>query len=123
MQLFLHVTLDCYRLGWPAAERDMLLVSIGTGLHPEANSNLRLQDMTLLYYGSTVAEWLFNAALYQQNLLCRAFGRCIAGDELDREVGDMKTVAAPGGAKVFTYARYNATLTQEGLDKLVRPLN
>jgi predicted acylesterase/phospholipase RssA len=121
MLLFLHATLDCYRLGWPAGENEMLLVSIGTGLHPQGNANLRVDDMTLLYYGSTVAEWLFNGALYQQDLLCRAFGRCLEGDPLDREVGDMKSVAAPGGRKLFTYVRYNAMLTQEALDALVGP--
>jgi hypothetical protein len=53
--------------------------------------------------------------LNEQDFLCRAFGDCIAGDPLDREVGDMIGAGGPAMPKLFTYVRYNAELTETGL--------
>jgi hypothetical protein len=60
------------------------------------------------------------AALNEQDLLCRVFGDCLAGDPLDREVGDMIGSSGPLAPerKLFTYLRYNAELTRIGLDAL-----
>jgi hypothetical protein len=55
------------------------------------------------------------AALNEQDFLCRVFGKCLAGDPLDREVGDMINKNGPVQPKLFTYLRYNAELTREGL--------
>lgn len=53
-----------------------------------------------------------------RSLLCRVFGHCRSGDPLDRELGDLVGSAGPLGhqQKLFTYARYNAELSREGLD-------
>jgi hypothetical protein len=61
------------------------------------------------------------AALNEQDLLCRVFGDCRAGDPLDREIGDLRGVAGPGAEKLFTYLRYNAELSRPGLDALGLP--
>jgi hypothetical protein len=55
------------------------------------------------------------AALNEQDFLCRVFGKCLSGDPLDREVGDMIGSAGPLKDKLFTYVRYNAELTAGGL--------
>jgi hypothetical protein len=53
-------------------------------------------------------------------MLCRIFGDCLAGDELDREIGDLKGACSQGavGQKLFTYMRYGADLSRAGLDDL-----
>ena len=65
------------------------------------------------------SPWLF-AALNEQDLLCRAFGNCLAGDPLDRELGSLIPGCGPlaAGQKLFTYLRYNAELTRQGLDAI-----
>jgi hypothetical protein len=67
------------------------------------------------------------AALNEQDFLCRVFGKCLAGDPLDREVGDMIGKRGPVQHKLFTYMRYNAELTRIGLNELglddVEPTN
>jgi uncharacterized protein len=67
------------------------------------------------------------AALNEQDFLCRTFGKCLAGDALDREIGDMIGKRGPVAPKLFTYVRYNAELTREGLETLglkdVKPEN
>jgi uncharacterized protein len=117
-QLFLQATLPPYNLCWPAGEKEMLLVSIGTGLNPVENLDLQAQDLDFLKLAMTTVAAQFNSAVYQQDLLCRAFGNCLAGDMLDREVGAMVKMPAPGGKKLFTYVRYNAELTRAGLDAM-----
>ena len=118
-QAFLMATVEPYKMVWLAGEDKMLIVSIGTGTSPEANSELNPEQMNLLYNAGSIPSALMAAALNEQDLLCRVFGKCLAGDALDREVGDMIGVGGPKGSnKLFTYARYNAQLTIEGLKVL-----
>jgi patatin-like phospholipase/acyl hydrolase len=125
-QLFLMATVEPYKLQWPTGEDQILLVSIGTGTSPKANLELAPGEMNLLYNASSIPSALMFAASNEQDFLCRVFGKCVAGDMIDREVGDM--IAPTAGdvidanrsalPRLFTYARYNAELTREGLNGL-----
>jgi hypothetical protein len=120
--LFLMATMGAYRLGWPVGPEKMLLVSVGTGTSPDANEDLDAGDMNLLYNAGSIPSALMYAALNEQDMLCRVFGECRFGAQLDREVGTL--IDVPGGKpqglvpKLFTYARYNAELTRDGLQEL-----
>jgi hypothetical protein len=76
--------------------------------------------MNLLFNATAIPSALMFAALNEQDLLCRVFGDCRAGDPIDREIGDLVGSAGPlqPRQKLFTYLRYNAELTREGLDAL-----
>jgi hypothetical protein len=117
-QAFLMATLEPYKMSWPMGENKLLVVSIGTGTSPKANENLDPFEMNLIYNASSIPSALMFAALNEQDLLCRVFGKCLAGDPLDREIGDLMGAAGPVGQKLFTYLRYNAELTPEGLRAL-----
>jgi len=117
-QSFLMATVEPYNLGWPTGEEKLLVVSVGTGTNPHANADLTPDEMNLLYNAGSIPSALMYAALNEQDFLCRTFGRCLAGDPLDREVGDMIGKSGPVMPKLFTYLRYNAELTREGLDSL-----
>ncbi len=114
--LFLMATTEPYRLCWPAGANQMLLVSIGTGTSPRANADLDPDDMNLLFNATSIPSALMFAALNEQDLLCRMFGDCRYGAELDREVGTMIGAKGPIDPKLFTYVRYNAELTSEWLE-------
>jgi len=124
-QMFLMATLDRYwalkpDARWrPGADR-MLIVSVGTGTSPDVRSGLEPDQMNLLFNATAIPSALMFAALNEQDLLCRVFGDCRAGDPIDREIGDLVGSAGPlqDGQKLFTYLRYNAELTREGLDAL-----
>ena len=120
-QLFLMATLEPYNLGWATGEEQMLLVSIGTGTNPHANEDLQPGEMNLLYNAGSIPAALMGAALNEQDLLCRVFGRRLEGDLLDREVGDLATARGPVDPKLFTYVRYNAELSKAGLALLGVP--
>jgi hypothetical protein len=117
-QLFLMATLDAYRLGWLATESDLLLVSVGTGTSPKADDHLRPGDMNLLFNASSVPAALMYAALNEQDLLCRVFGRCRHGAPIDREVGDLMHGQGLLQDRLFSYVRYNGELSRRGLDDL-----
>jgi hypothetical protein len=113
--LFLMATLPPYRLCWPAGEDRLLLISVGTGATPRPGAARNVL--------SAITSVLMDpryAALVEQDLLCRVFGRCIAGEPIDSEVGDLRDAAWPF-PKQFTYARYNAELSRRGLDALGLP--
>jgi hypothetical protein len=127
-QLFLMATLGAYRLAWPTGEDKMLLVSVGTGTAAKADDMLRPGDMNLLYNAKSIPAALMSAALNEQDLLCRVFGRCRHGAGIDREVenlidvkGDAAERLGLPGDRMFTYMRYNAELSAAGLTALGLP--
>ena len=122
-QLFLMATVGQYKLGWPTGEDKMLLVSIGTGTEASANKNLKRKQMNIIYNASSLPSALMYAASNEQDLLCRVFGKCLNGGQLDLEVLDLIGSAGQGPAtpKLCTYMRYNADLTRDGLDALGLP--
>jgi len=117
-QAFLMATVEPYKMGWATGEDQLLVVSIGTGSSPKANADLAPEEMNLVYNASSLPSALMFAALNEQDLLCRVFGKCVAGDQLDREVGDLIGKKGPVLPKLFTYMRYNAELTEKGLSDL-----
>jgi uncharacterized protein len=126
-QMFLMATLGCYwprapkgQQGWSTGVDKLLIVSVGTGTSPAVQKGLDPDDMNLLFNATTIPSALMFAALNEQDVLCRVFGDCLAGDPLDRELGSLMPGAGPlsEGQKLFTYVRYNAELTREGLDAI-----
>jgi len=125
-------THPAYKLNWPTGEKNLLVMSVGTGSAPtveagdvygggkNAFSNL-VSFPGALMYGSAV----------DQDINCRIIGRCIHGGEfdkelgrcdteIDREVGDLvyRDEPAPDDlGRQFLYARYNAELSTKWLKK------
>ena len=124
-QAFLMATVEPYNLNWPAGEDKIMVVSIGTGANPKAKADLQPSEMNFLYHSASLPLALMYAALNEQDFLCRVFGKCLAGDPLDSEIGDLIGKRGPAQPKLFTYLRYNAELTSKGLAELgltdVRP--
>jgi len=107
---------------WPAktGAENMLLVSVGTGFSAKANENLRPDDLNIAYNATAVPSALMLGAQVEQDMLCRVFGDCRSGDPLDRQLGDLSGTQGEGAVpeKLFSYVRYNADLSAEGLAKL-----
>jgi hypothetical protein len=114
--------LDAEDITWPAATGAdrLLLVAVGTGSAANANEGLLPGEMNLVYNATTIPAALMFAAQNEQDMLCRIFGDCLAGDELDREIGDLIGEASRGavGEKLFTYVRYGADIGRRGLGAL-----
>ncbi len=139
--LFLNATAPPYDIRWPTGPEHLLLVSVGTGRTRQVRRDLQATDLTLWYNAGTVPLALATAAELQQDLLCRVFGRCRHGDPIDQEVGTLvddggapgatgaAAESAPGSVAqdrrplpaLFTYLRYNADLSEQGLADLGVP--
>jgi patatin-like phospholipase/acyl hydrolase len=117
-QSFLMATVEPYRVNWQTGENKMLVVSVGTGASPHANANLEAADLNLVHNVAAIPNALMFAALNEQDALCRVFGKCLAGEKIDSEIGDLIGSKGPAQPKLFTYMRYNAELTRKGLDRL-----
>lgn len=118
---FLMATVEPYGLSWATGEDNMLMVSVGTGNYPAANDALTPGAMNILYNATTIPGALMNAALAGNDLNCRALGRCLVGNPIDREAGDL--IGGSGNAlpKLFTYMRYDFETTREGMARIGLP--
>jgi patatin-like phospholipase/acyl hydrolase len=117
-QLFLMATSDPYRLCWPVGSEHLLLVSVGNGTSIGTASHLSTAEMNIIYHANSIPTALMASAQFEQDLLCRMFGETLEGEPLDGEVHDLKDQGIPGASKLFTYVRYNAELSREGLEWL-----
>jgi hypothetical protein len=115
-----------YGLNWAKGEKQMLVVSVGTGSGPALGQTAGDPEQNLAGAALQTLSALMNQTAFDQDLSCRTIGRCVAGLALDREVGDLIPREA-GGRRIplsddlgrsFLYARYDALLTKSGLGAL-----
>jgi predicted acylesterase/phospholipase RssA len=134
--LYRFATDPAYRLQWPRGEKDLLLVSVGTGAAPTEGATAGDPEHNLLSTGLGIPGALMYASLVDQDINCRTVGRCTYGDVIDRELLDMipregslegtvrERLARPRVAldtdlgRSFLYTRYNVDLSDEGLTGL-----
>lgn len=124
--LYRLATQEAYGLGWATGERDLLVVSIGTGAAAAAGPEAESAHRNLVANLSAIPGNLMYAALVEQDTNCRTIGRCTYGAPIDRELGDLIPRDADGNpvplsqnlGRHFLYVRYNADLTRAGLDAL-----
>jgi hypothetical protein len=130
--LFRMATAPEYRLGWSRGEKNLMLVSVGTGSSPRAESSVRDHGRFLLTDGIGLIGVLMGAANVDQDINCRTVGRCVFGLPIDSELGDMiprtgdplTGSAIPLNAdqgRAFLYARYDPDVTKDGLVALGLP--
>jgi hypothetical protein len=134
--LYRMATEPAYRLNWKTGEKNLLLISVGTGAAESLGATAASPNKNIV---STVAG-LPGALMYgiqvDQDINCRTAGRCTYGAVLDREMLDLvprqvqlemnmeeQLAASPiplstDLGRQFLYARYNADLSRRGLDAL-----
>ena len=134
--LYRFATDPAYRLNWPKGERNLLLVSVGTGSAATQGAVADDPEQNMLATGVGIPGALMYGSLVDQDINCRAVGRCTYGDVIDHELLDMVPRQGPDEGKVparlarervplstdlgraFLYARYNVDLSASGLTTL-----
>jgi hypothetical protein len=114
-----------YRLNWKTGERNLLVVSVGTGAAPRLDAEVYSQD-NILENAVNLPSALMYGAQVDQDINCRMIGRCVYGDIIDRELGDLIPRDEGGQdiplsqdlGKAFLFARYNADLSGPGLNSM-----
>lgn len=115
---FLTATLEPYAINWPSGEDRMLVVSVGTGNTAKVSEWLNPAGRGLLTNAEAIPTALIYAALNEQDMLCRVFGRCRVGHALDREIGTLIGAKGPVEPRLFTYVRYDFDTSAAGLARL-----
>jgi hypothetical protein len=121
--LFRKATLPPYNLHWETGESRLLLVSLGTGSAPALDGDIDSPEKNIAVNLVGLPSAFMYGMLVDQDVNCRAVGRCIAGAPIDRELGDLIPRDANGAriplsrdlGKAFRYARYNADLSPSAL--------
>lgn len=119
--LYRMATQPAYRLNWKTGEQNLLIISVGTGNAP---SNTSATSRNVVGNLQHLPSELMAGIQVDQDINCRTFGRCVHGAEIDREIGSMvlseeeEQAGANGQGRFFRYARYNADLSQKGIDAL-----
>jgi hypothetical protein len=133
--LYRMATEPAYRLNWKTGEKNLLLVSVGTGASESKGATAAAPNKNIVSTVAGLPGELMYGTLVDQDINCRTVGRCTHGSELDREILDLvprqivsddreKQYAAPAIplstdlGRRFLYARYNADLSAQGLEKL-----
>ena len=132
-------TEPAYKLNWAKGERNLLLVSIGTGAAESAGATASAPNKNIVSTVAGLPGALMYAMQVDQDISCRTVGRCTFGASLDRELMDLvpreqkegmtldECYAAPkipltiDLGRHFLYARYNADLSRAGLNGLGFP--
>ena len=134
--LYRFATDPAYRLNWPKGERNLLLVSVGTGAAAKEGATADDAESNMLSTGVGIPGALMYGSLVDQDINCRAVGRCTYGDVIDSELLDMVPRQGPDTGssrerldrehiplstdlgRAFLYARYNVDLSAAGLKAL-----
>jgi uncharacterized protein len=134
--LYRMATEPAYRLKWETGEKNLLLVSVGTGAAESLGATAAAPNRNIVSTVSGLPGELMYGIQVDQDINCRTVGRCTHGAHLDREILDLVPRQPIAGATMeqqyaapeiplstdlgrrFLYARYNADLSRQGLDKL-----
>jgi hypothetical protein len=137
--LYRMATEPAYRLNWPKGERNLLVISVGTGAAESLGATAAAPNKNIVSTVAGLPGALMYAMQVDQDIVCRSVGRCTYGAPLDRELMDLvprslqdgmtlqESFAAPripieqDLGRNFLYARYNADLSRSGLDALGFP--
>jgi predicted acylesterase/phospholipase RssA len=133
--LYRMATHPLYRLEWPMGEKNLLLISISTGMADDPSFRANVNIVSNL---TGLPRTLMHAIQIEQDINWRIAGRCTYGDFIDRELRDLTCRNAGVDCSVkewhetpqvtldrdvgraFLYARYNADLSAEGLSARLR---
>lgn len=118
--MYRMATQKAYDLNWKTGEKELLIVSVGTGSVPSPGA----YDNLLVTLKELPGNLMY-AMQVDQDINCRTVGRCVFGAPIDSELGDMIPLDENGkplgldsdASRHFTYIRYNADLSEEGLKK------
>jgi len=134
--LYRMATEPAYRLNWKTGEKNLLLVSVGTGAAESLGATAAAPNRNLVSTVTGLPGELMYGIQVDQDINCRTVGRCTHGAHLDREILDLvprqtifggtieQQYAAPkiplstDLGRSFLYARYNADLSRQGLNSL-----
>jgi uncharacterized protein len=109
--------LPCYKMEWPTGLDNLRLISIGT-MRFSAGLPKKAEKLWLGYHAAKIPAALIQGVAWQQDYLCRCLGKCLYGEPLDSEIGELIGTCPPA-EPWFGYIRYNHTYKAGELEDLL----
>lgn len=78
-----------------------------------------MRKLWLGYNAARIPGALIQGIAWEQDYLCRCLGKCIYGESLDDEIGDLIGAPLPG-ERWFSYVRYNQYYKTETMEEMLR---
>jgi hypothetical protein len=117
LQLFLIATLKGFRFNWRTGEKNLLLVSVGTGAWRPIPGVDSVTGASKLSWAKRIPTVLMNDANYQNQLILQYLSKSATPWEIDREIGNLSDdLLTP--EPVLTYLRYNVKLDENPLNMM-----
>ncbi|MEJ7740424.1 MAG: patatin-like phospholipase family protein [Chitinophagaceae bacterium] len=118
LQLFLVATLKGFNLRWETGEKDMLIVSIGTGRRSKKLIGQKWNDPNLLDIAKLAPEQFMSDANELVEMMMHFIGTGTGPlRKIDSEIDNLSDDAIHGG-KAFSYLRYNVEVVKNELDSI-----
>jgi patatin-like phospholipase/acyl hydrolase len=137
--LYRMATEPAYRLNWSTGEKNLLIVSVGTGAAETLGTTAASPNINMLSNVAGIPGGLMYTIQVDQDINCRTVGRCTYGAHLDSEIMDLVPRESREGmttaeyyalqpiplskdmGRRFLYCRYNVDLSSKGLAALGFP--
>lgn len=134
--LYRMATEPAYRLNWETGEKNLLVVSVGTGAAESLGTTAESPGLNMVSNVAGIPGGLMNTIQIDQDITCRTVGRCTYGSHIDSEIMDLVPRVVPDDAtkeqyyatapiplstdlgRRFLYCRYNVDLSVKGLTAL-----
>jgi uncharacterized protein len=115
----LTAILPCYNLNWETGPDRIRLISVGTIRFALAAADKNIRRMWVGYNLPRIPLALIQGIGLEQDYLCRCFGQCLHGEDLDDEIGNLENASLPG-RNWFSYVRYNRSFLRKEVEELLR---
>jgi len=124
-RMYLSATVPEHRLEMAQGVDKMLVVSVGTGATKLKAVQGAVRDLHVADAAKHAFETMMDAASQMQDILCRVYGSYANSvpDQIDGELGDLRTPEADIPKKAFRYLRYEGALTDKASDSVNIPLD
>ena len=115
---FQYATTSAYGLNWATGEHAIQILSMGSGYAQQKKPKLKISNTNVINAVLGMPDTMIQSSIREQDILCRTFGRCIYGNEIDSELGDMVTASTALKDRLFTYSRVSPDISAQGLSQL-----
>ena len=111
-------TLPEYKVMWETGEKKLMLLSVGTGTSLTGDPKIGRNGRPLPRIAKRTPAEMMSAMSLEQDINCRATGRCAFGPHIDNELTDMVPKNQSTTNRQFLYARFDPKVGKIDLEGL-----
>ncbi len=112
LRMFAQATVPSLGIGMASGTDKMFLMSVGTGSVHKVYPYGKLGNINRLGTAIRTITAVMDSNQVEQDVMCRVFGKCVYGDRIDSEIGDLID-SGNDAEKKFLYCRYDHEFTDE----------